>query len=133
MSHVDTDGVIIFQEDTEPLRDVDIIIFATGYNFSLPFCKVTDSPWDGTRILDGQVQSVERDGGSETEVGGMKGLGMEGLDPLLLFLDNEPSRTIAFPVLRMSPSYNYTAVSRVADEYQNIRLCHSHSQRRKRA
>lgn len=103
ISHVDVDGGIIFQDDSEQLRGIDAVIFATGYNFSLPFCKVTDRPWDGMRILDGQIRAGERDGGSESEVGGMKGLGIEGLDPLLLFLENDPSRSIAFPVLRKYP------------------------------
>lgn len=103
MSHVGQDGSIVFQEDAEPLRGVDTMIFATGYNFSLPFCKATDSPWDEMRILDDQIRPGERDGGFEEEVGGMKGLGMEGLDPLLMFLENDPSRSIAFPVLRTYP------------------------------
>lgn len=105
MSHVNHDGGIVFQDDSETLQEVDVIIFATGYNFSLPFCKATDSPWDGARILDDQIRPGERDGGSESEVGGMKGLGVEGLDPLLLFLENDPLRSIAFPVLRTSASY----------------------------
>ena len=106
ISHIDQDGGIVFQDEAEaePLRGVDMIIFATGYNFSLPFCKAADKPWNESesRILDSQIRPGERDGGNESEVGGMKGLGVEGLDPLLLFLENDPSRNIAFPVLRTS-------------------------------
>jgi hypothetical protein len=84
--------------------EIDTIIFATGYNFSLPFCKVIDSPWDERRILQEVIQQGERKGGREWEVGGMKGLTMEGLDPLMLFLEGEgdEERSIAFPILRES-------------------------------
>lgn len=102
ISHVAEDGVIHLQDKGGELSGVDTIIYATGYNFSLPFCKVTDAPWRDMRILDDRIRPGERDGGSEGEVGGMKGLGVEGLDPLLLFLENDQKRSIAFPVLRQS-------------------------------
>jgi hypothetical protein len=92
-------GMIRFQDDThEPLTDVDIIIFATGYNFALPFCKATDEPWCSKRIIDGVISEKEREGGEMEDVGGMKGLGMNGLDPLILFLEGD--RSISFPCLR---------------------------------
>lgn len=87
------------QAAQEPLEaEIDIIIFATGYNFALPFCKETDAPWNKTKILDGTIHQVERAGGREGDVGGMKGLGVDSLDELLLFLKDDQS--IAFPVLR---------------------------------
>lgn len=104
MSHIKPDGTIVFQETEETLSGVDTIIFATGYNFNFPFCKTGDQPWDTTRMLDSQIHPGERDGGEESEVGGMKGLSVERLDPLLLFLENDTARSIAFPVLRMSSS-----------------------------
>lgn len=104
ISHLEPDGKIVFEDEGGELSEVDTIIYATGYNFSLPFCKVTDSPWRDMRILDGLIKDGERSGGSEREVGGMKGMGIEGLDPLLLFLENDEERSIAFPTLRQSMS-----------------------------
>jgi hypothetical protein len=81
---------------------VDTIIFATGYNFSLPFCKITDYPWSNAayRVLDEAIQPEERAGGKEEEAGGMKGLSMDKLDELMLFLRADIGRSIAFPTLR---------------------------------
>ena len=92
-------GLIHFN-DKPPMEDVDTIIFATGYNFALPFCKATDRPWIDTPLLDGVITADERKEGMERDIGGMKGLGVKHLDELLLFLDND--RSIAFPTLRMS-------------------------------
>jgi hypothetical protein len=111
ISHLDQ-GDIHFQSpsssstSSKVLRkgEIDTIIFATGYNFSLPFCKVSDSPWNKRRILQEVIQEEERKGGRDWEVGGMKGLTMEGLDPMMLFLGGEgdEGRNIAFPILRES-------------------------------
>lgn len=84
--------------DGPVLSDIDIIIFATGYNNSLPFAKATDAPWNSANVLDEVIGEDERAGGDQWEVGGVKGLRMNGLDELLLFLRDD--RTIAFPGLR---------------------------------
>lgn len=101
ISHLSPEGTIIFQDD-QNLEGVDTIIFATGYNFSLPFCKITDHPWANStyRVLDEVIMPEERDGGKEDERGGMKGLSMVGLDELMLFLEADVGRSIAFPTLR---------------------------------
>lgn len=85
---------IPFSHDT--IGDVDVIIFATGYYNSLPFCKTTDEPWRSRRILKEDI--TVKSGGDERELGGMRGLHMEGLDEMLLFLEED--RSIAFPGLR---------------------------------
>ena len=89
--------------------EVDTIIFATGYNFSLPFCKTTDHPWSDHKyqVLDEVIQEEEREGGKEGEVGGMKGLSMDKLDEVMLFLEADEGKSIAFPALREFPfSFN---------------------------
>jgi hypothetical protein len=95
-------GRIHFQlhegEQHAPVEGVDTIIFATGYNYHLPFCKAGDEPWSGHRMLDNVVREGEREGGKQDEEGGMKGLGVKGLDELLMFLEGD--RSIAFPALR---------------------------------
>jgi hypothetical protein len=102
-------GRIHFQphegEQHDPVEGVDTIIFATGYNYHLPFCKAGDEPWSGHRMLDSVVREGEREGGKQDEEGGMKGLGVKGLDELLLL---EGDRSIAFPALReYGPSEPY--------------------------
>jgi hypothetical protein len=87
-------------DDAAVSSDIDIIIFATGYNNSLPFAKAADAPWSSANVLDEVIGEDERVGGDQWEVGGVKGLRMVGLDELLLFLRND--RTIAFPGLRKS-------------------------------
>jgi hypothetical protein len=89
---------------------VDTIIFATGYNFSLPFCKITDYPWSDPKyqVLDEVIQEEEREGGREGEVGGMKGLSMDKLDEVMLFLQADEGRSIAFPALREFPCSHNT-------------------------
>lgn len=93
-------GAVHFKDDREVVDDIDVIIFATGYNFSLPFCKAKDQPWATKPVLDGIISDEERVGGRESDIGGLKGLGMKNLDELMLFLDGD--RSIAFPVLRKS-------------------------------
>lgn len=82
----------------EPLEGVDTIIFATGYNFALPFCKRSDRPWCERMVLDTEIRDEERQGGEKRDVGGIKGLMQKDLDGLFLFLEGD--RSIAFPVLR---------------------------------
>jgi hypothetical protein len=114
ISHITTAGTIVFQSTssssstspnpTPTLEDVDTIIFATGYNFSLPFCKITDYPWSDPsyRVLDEVIHLEEREGGREVDQGGIKGLCMdtELLDGSMIFLRNDEGRGIAFPTLR---------------------------------
>jgi lysine/ornithine N-monooxygenase len=90
-------GTIHLQDESK-LEDIDLIIFATGYNNSLPFAKATDQPWASANVLDEVIREDERAGGDKWEIGGVKGLHMVGLDELLLFLKDD--RTIAFPGLR---------------------------------
>ncbi|ORY27654.1 hypothetical protein BCR39DRAFT_537734 [Naematelia encephala] len=85
------------QTNTEPI-EVDTIIFATGYNFSLPFCKVTDEPWKSHKLLDRVITKEERDNGASREQGGLKGLGVHGLDETMIFLDGD--RSLAFLTLQ---------------------------------
>lgn len=80
----------------EPIDDVDVVIFATGYYNSLPFCKKKDEPWRSTRLLEEEI--TIKDGGDERDLGGMRGLHVEGLDEMLLFLADD--RSLAFPGLR---------------------------------
>ncbi|ORX36263.1 hypothetical protein BD324DRAFT_628099 [Kockovaella imperatae] len=72
-------------EDGSQVDDVDTLIFATGYRYSLPFCKAFDEPWKSTPPLD----RID---------GSLSGLSMRQLDELLLFLKDD--RTISFPVLQ---------------------------------
>lgn len=94
------DGKLLL-EDGKGVQ-VDTIIFATGYNFSLPFCKITDHPWSDPeyRVLDEVIQVEEREDGREREAGGMKGLSMDKLDEIMLFLEADEGKSIAFPALR---------------------------------
>ena len=106
ISHITPDSRIHLTDGTV-LEDIDTIIFATGYNNSLPFAKVTDEPWKSRRVLDGVISLEEREkGGDESEIGGQKGLHMTGLDELLLFLKDD--RTISFPGLRTSRVYPHS-------------------------
>lgn len=93
----------IHLKDGTTLEDIDLIIFATGYNNSLPFAKASDEPWKSVNVLDEVIGEVERQGGDRWEIGGVKGLHMVGLDELLLFLKDDKS--IAFPGLRSSFSF----------------------------
>lgn len=96
IEHVST-STIHFEDETT-LDDVDVVIYATGYNFALPFAKFEDRPWCDNPIFNGKIGSEERMGGDTWEEKGMKGLGVKGLDELMLFLEGD--RSICFPVLR---------------------------------
>ena len=84
--------------DGQILDSIDTVIFATGYNNSLPFCKVDDLPWRSQALLDEVITAEERVGGDVWEVGGLRGLRMRGMDELQLFMQND--RSIAFLGLR---------------------------------
>ncbi|KAL7419903.1 monooxygenase [Cryptotrichosporon argae] len=86
-------GTVVLADGTE-IDDVTTIVFATGYNFAFPFLKADDG-WGP--LVDSVIRPQERACGNEWEVGGVKGLGMEGLDELLLFRKDD--RTVAFPAL----------------------------------
>lgn len=103
ISHLDSSGGIVL-DNGEMVEGVETIIFATGYNFSLPFCKTIDYPWSDPeyQVLDEIIQSEEREGGRKAEVGGMKGLSMDKLDEVMLFLQADGGMSIAFPTLRES-------------------------------
>ena len=96
------DGEKIVFTDGQELNDIDVIIFATGYNLALPFCKIVDEPWSDTRILDGFIGADES--GDEADKGGMRGLAVQGLDELMLFLDGD--RSISFPTIRKLHPHN---------------------------
>ena len=73
------DDVIHFKDGTT-LEDVDVIIFATGYYYYLPFCKSEDAPWNEKRVCDETVR------------------GVDVLDEIKVFLKDD--RTCAFIALR---------------------------------
>lgn len=94
ISHI-ASSTVHFADDTE-LGNVDVVLFATGYVFSLPFCKATDSPWleDGeAALLNAQVEYEMKGEISKWEEGGLRGQGIrvEGMDELLLFKKGDPS------------------------------------------
>lgn len=91
---------VVHFEDGSSLSDIDTIIFATGYNFAIPFAKSTDEPWTSTPLFSGRIRDGERAGGQKWEEGGVKGMGVEGLDELMLFLEGD--RSLCFPVMRTS-------------------------------
>ena len=96
-------GLIHFQDGSE-VDDVDVIIFATGYSFSLPFCRSSDRPWTTQSLLERAIEDHDERINDEPEYG-VKGLAMKELDGLMLFLDGD--RTISFPALRKSYETSY--------------------------
>lgn len=102
IDHISSSGEdsIIHFEDETALEGVDTIIFATGYNFALPFAKGEDRPWCDSPLFDKRIEEGERELGHAWEKGGLKGLGVKGLDGLMLFMEND--RSICFPVMRES-------------------------------
>ena len=92
------DDVIHFKDGTT-LEDVDVIIFATGYYYYLPFCKSEDAPWNEKRVCDETVRGVDvLDEINGWEKDGIQGLAMKGLDEIKVFLKDD--RTCAFIALR---------------------------------
>ncbi len=97
---------IMFQEGSS-IQDVDVIIFATGYLYNLPFLKIQDWPWrePSIRPLDKEILEVDVLGNegspqqmSEKEskkgrgtLGGIQGQGMRNIDELQLFLKKDRS------------------------------------------
>lgn len=84
-------------KDGTTLTDIDLIIFATGYLYYFPFCKSGDAPWNKNKIVDDVIKPLDLPsikGRNEWQVDGIQGLGMRGLDELMLFLKND--RTCAF-------------------------------------
>jgi hypothetical protein len=98
------EGGEIVLEDGRRVRRVDEVVFATGYWFSLPFCRKEDQPWEKVRVLSDTVggevgeQGKGRTGEDGPRQRGMRGFHMNHLDPLQLFLKDD--RSIAFPALR---------------------------------
>ncbi|WWC87614.1 uncharacterized protein L201_002504 [Kwoniella dendrophila CBS 6074] len=102
-------GIIHLKEDKEnqeqngwnkdglELNNIDIIIFATGYNYMYPFFKSQDKPWSDHKITETEIKEKERQKGDQWEINGLKGQALTELDDLLLFLKGD--RTIAFPVM----------------------------------
>jgi len=62
-------GKRIELENGEVVDDVDVVIFATGYYYSLPFCKRADAPWDQVPVLDEEIEAELANGhtGSKTD------------------------------------------------------------------
>jgi len=81
-------GEIVVEGDRR-VTGVDVVIFATGYWYALPFCQAADAPWRDIPVL-----SDTDDNGS------LKGFHMDELDASQLFL--KADRSIAFPTLRES-------------------------------
>lgn len=54
---------VIEFEDGGTVDDVDVVVFATGYYYALPFCKAVDGPWKDVRVLDEEIGR----GGAEGE------------------------------------------------------------------
>jgi hypothetical protein len=89
--------------DGSTLKDIDVIIFATGYYYQFPFFKTTDYPWtqEDDRVCDETIGDVDViDQINRWEKDGLQGLAIKGLDELKLFLKND--RTCAFIALRES-------------------------------
>lgn len=61
------DGNRIELENGQIVDDVDVIIFATGYYYSLPFCKRTDAPWNEVPVLDEEINAELVNGLTDTE------------------------------------------------------------------
>ncbi len=83
--------LIIFKDGSE-LKGIDTIIFATGYEFYFPFFKVDDEPWsreEARLVTDvvGDAESVS----PQLDHRGMRGLGMQHLDELMMFLQGDRS------------------------------------------
>jgi hypothetical protein len=85
---------IVFKDELE-LTGIDTIIFATGYEYFFPFFKVEDEPWlsaERKLVADvvGDMESVQ----PELDQGGMRGLGMQHLDELMMFLQGDRSMAL---------------------------------------
>lgn len=66
-------GKRIELEDGEVVEDVDVVIFATGYYYSLPFCKRDDAPWDQVPVLDEELDTELLNGHTAADVASRNG------------------------------------------------------------
>lgn len=85
--------------DGKTLEDVDVILFATGYLLSFPFCQKTDEPWRHRPLL--QKPSLPRhirDRNIGTESFPDAGLAVHNLDSDNIFYYPDP--TVAFLALQ---------------------------------
>jgi hypothetical protein len=93
------DGGVIHFKDGSTLEDIDVIIFATGFYYQLPFAKSEDAPWNEKRVCEETVGDVDvLDEVNGWEKGGIQGLAIKELDEIKLFLKGD--RTCAFIALR---------------------------------
>ncbi len=92
-------STIVFK-DGSILTGIDVIIFATGYEYCFPFFKADDHPWSDPDIRPvddqvGPVEAVPMASGSEAkETKGLRGLGMRHLDELMMFLQEDRSMAL---------------------------------------
>lgn len=61
------DGNRIELEDGRIMDDVDVVVFATGYYYSLPFCKRADQPWNEVPVLDEEIDADLANGHNAAE------------------------------------------------------------------
>jgi hypothetical protein len=90
-------------KDGSTLTGIDVIIFATGYLYYYPFFKRSDAPWNRpeAQLLDLPIVEGDIVGEGQADVGGMQGLGMRHMDPLMIFLEGD--RSMALIGLRKCP------------------------------
>ncbi|GAA6063282.1 hypothetical protein JCM10212_004664 [Sporobolomyces blumeae] len=91
------EGRSITLEDGRKVDDIDVIIFATGYYFSFPFLRSTDSPWSAHPVVrppptPTESSSPPSQSQSTSPVDG--GLRLHHLDDRMLFYLPDP--TVAF-------------------------------------
>ncbi|KAG7548997.1 hypothetical protein FFLO_03110 [Filobasidium floriforme] len=92
------EGGVIHFKDGSTLEDIDVIIFATGFYYQLPFAKSEDAPWNEKRVCEETVGDVDvLDEVNGWEKGGIQGLAIKELDEIKLFLRGD--RTCAFIAL----------------------------------
>jgi hypothetical protein len=93
------EGGVIHFKDGSTLEDIDVIIFATGFYYQLPFAKSEDAPWNEKRVCEETVGDVDvLDEVNGWEKGGIQGLAIKELDEIKLFLKGD--RTCALIALR---------------------------------
>ncbi|GHJ89020.1 hypothetical protein NliqN6_5422 [Naganishia liquefaciens] len=105
-----TPSVIRFN-DGSTLRDIDVIIFATGYLYYYPFFKRSDPPWNTpeAQVLDTPIGEEDVVDKGQNDIGGIQGLGMRHMDELMLFLETDrsmamiglPYQVVPFPLFEI--------------------------------
>ncbi|KAK4058643.1 monooxygenase [Microbotryomycetes sp. JL221] len=55
-------GSSIHLSNGSTLRDVDVILFATGYYFEFPFCHSTDEPWSSAPLVHKPTSQIDNIG-----------------------------------------------------------------------